>query len=45
MDLNSLGSLAHFDTFDDDVSKGSNDLTVDAGYDIFIIIYDHDYIL
>ncbi|CAL1547882.1 unnamed protein product [Lymnaea stagnalis] len=31
MDLNSLGSLSHFDTFDDDVSKESNDLTVDAG--------------
>lgn len=31
MDLNPLGSLSHFDTFDDDVSKGSNDLTVDAG--------------
>ncbi|BFZ14260.1 hypothetical protein BsWGS_17299 [Bradybaena similaris] len=31
MDLNSLGSPSHFDTFDDDVSKESNDLTVDAG--------------
>ncbi|KAH9495988.1 SWI/SNF- matrix-associated actin-dependent regulator of chromatin sub E member 1 [Bulinus truncatus] len=31
MDLNSLGSLSNFDTFDDDVSKESNDLTVDAG--------------
>ncbi|GFO09476.1 high mobility group protein 20a-like [Plakobranchus ocellatus] len=31
MDLNPLASLSHFDTFDDDVSKESNDLTVDAG--------------
>ncbi|RUS75118.1 hypothetical protein EGW08_017125 [Elysia chlorotica] len=31
MDLNTLGGLSHFDTFDDDVSKESNDLTVDAG--------------
>ncbi|GFS09509.1 high mobility group protein 20A [Elysia marginata] len=31
MDLNPLGSLSHFDAFDDDVSKESNDLTVDAG--------------
>uniref|UniRef100_A0A0B6YBP2 HMG box domain-containing protein n=1 Tax=Arion vulgaris TaxID=1028688 RepID=A0A0B6YBP2_9EUPU len=31
MDLNSLASLSHFDTFDDDISKESSDLTVDAG--------------
>ncbi|XP_055873369.1 high mobility group protein 20A-like [Biomphalaria glabrata] len=36
MDLNSLGSLSNFDTFDDDVSKESNDLTVDAGESPFL---------
>ena len=30
MELNALG-MSQFDTFDDEVSKESNELTVDAG--------------